>query len=174
VPQPLQDRYLIPGSDRLGAHEYSPRLDEVNSPSRRRKGLVPAAPFDDLRRTLSASWVTYRPRSVPDPDGREPQCASDQGGSLAMPEPAPLSNSVTASILNGQPCDLVHELVRGVQGQFPNATPAEVADEVRLRLDRLQRAWQAIRERWSGDDYLIRAQPAPRQAQPRLPKSAAP
>jgi hypothetical protein len=62
-----------------------------------------------------------------------------------MAEPAPLNNLVTASIPSGQPCDLVQEFVRGVQHQFPNATPAEVADEARLRLDRLQRAWQATR-----------------------------
>jgi len=62
-----------------------------------------------------------------------------------MAESAPLDNSVTASILNGQPYDLVQEIYRGVRDQFPGATPAEVADEVRLRLDRLERAWQATR-----------------------------
>jgi hypothetical protein len=62
-----------------------------------------------------------------------------------MPEPAPLDNSVTACTLNGQPCDLVQEIDQGVRGQFPDATPAEVAVEVRLRLNRLQRAWKAAR-----------------------------
>jgi hypothetical protein len=67
-----------------------------------------------------------------------------------MAKPAPLDNSVTISTRNGQPGDLAQEIIRGVQGQFPDATPAEVADEVRLRLDRLQRAWKAIRGRRTG------------------------
>jgi hypothetical protein len=64
-----------------------------------------------------------------------------------MAEPAPLDNPVTAGILNLQPCGLAKEIDRGVRGQFPDATPAEVAREVRLRLDRLERAWRATRER---------------------------
>jgi hypothetical protein len=80
-----------------------------------------------------------------------------------MAEPAPLDNSVKAGMLNGQPCNLVQEIVRGVRGQFPEATPVEVADEVRLRLDRFQR--QAIKEQWTGDGDLVREPPAPAQAQ---------
>lgn len=60
-----------------------------------------------------------------------------------MDAPAPFDRPVTACVRHGQPCDLVHEIGRGVRGQFPEATPAEVAHEVRLRLDRLRRAWQA-------------------------------
>jgi hypothetical protein len=78
-----------------------------------------------------------------------------------MAKPAPLDNPVTASTLNGQPCDLVKEIDRGVRGQFPDATPAEVADEVRVRLDRLQRPWQGTREKWTWDGDLIGEQPVP-------------
>jgi hypothetical protein len=77
---------------------------------------------------------------------------------------------MTASILNSQPCDLLQDLVRGVQGQFPDATPAEVTREVHLRLDRLQRAWRAARTQQTENGYLIRDW-GPLEADPWSPRS---
>jgi hypothetical protein len=63
-----------------------------------------------------------------------------------------------------------------VQGEFPDATRSEVADEVRVRLHRLRRAWRAARAGRTENGYLIRdwgprrSNPAPLEAQnPRSP-----
>jgi hypothetical protein len=42
--------------------------------------------------------------------------------------------------------NVVQELAQGVQDEGLVRTPAEVADEVRLRLDRLQRAWETAKQ----------------------------
>jgi hypothetical protein len=57
-------------------------------------------------------------------------------------QPFPLDDTVSNGFSNPS-CELIQEVVRGVQDQGSAASPAEVADEVRLRLDRLQRAWKA-------------------------------
>jgi hypothetical protein len=61
-----------------------------------------------------------------------------------MSEPAPLDDPLTASRYGRFPCDLVQEVVRGVEGLGSDATPTDVGDEVRKRLDRIQRAWNAV------------------------------
>jgi hypothetical protein len=71
--------------------------------------------------------------------------ACDQGVFL-MSEPAPLDDLLTASGPTRFPCDLVQEIVRGVEDLGSGVTPADVGDEVRRRLDRLQRAWNAVRD----------------------------
>jgi hypothetical protein len=42
-------------------------------------------------------------------------------------------------------CELIQEIVQGVQDEGFVRTPAEVDEEVRLRLDRLQRASKTAR-----------------------------
>jgi hypothetical protein len=69
----------------------------------------------------------------------------DQGVFL-MSQPAPLDDLLTASRPTRFSCDLVQEIVRGVEDLGCGATPADVSDEVRRRLDRLQRAWNAVRD----------------------------
>jgi hypothetical protein len=61
-----------------------------------------------------------------------------------MSEPVPLDDLLTASRSSRLPCDLVQEIVRGVLDLGSGATPAEVGAEVRLRLDRLERARNAV------------------------------
>jgi hypothetical protein len=57
-------------------------------------------------------------------------------------QPFPLDDTVTHG--SGDPSyELVQEILRSVQDQGSGASPTEVAEEVRLRLDRLRRAWQA-------------------------------
>ena len=70
--------------------------------------------------------------------------ARDRGVFVVMSEPAPLDDLPTAGGLPRFPCDLVQEIVRGVQDVRSDAAPADVGTEVRLRLDRLQRAWNAV------------------------------
>src|SRR4051794_12778567 len=98
-----------------------PGQTRVNLP-RRRKGLVPCSNSLTCAVRYLIHAVTSRPRSVADIRRSPTKVRQRPRESLAMPEPTPLSNSVTASILNGQPYDLAQELVRGVQGQFPNAS----------------------------------------------------
>jgi hypothetical protein len=62
-----------------------------------------------------------------------------------LSEPSPLDGIMSASRSNGLAYDIVHEIVASVQSEFPHATRSEVADEVRLRLNRLRRAWRAAR-----------------------------
>jgi hypothetical protein len=72
------------------------------------------------------------------------------------PEPSPLDEIMSASRSDGLTYDVVHEIVTCVQSEFPDATRPEVADEVRLRLNRLRRAWRAARARRTENGYLIR------------------
>ena len=62
-----------------------------------------------------------------------------------MSEPAPLDDLVTDGRSSRLPCDLVQEIVRGVEDLGSGAKPADVGDEVRRGLDRIQRAWNAVR-----------------------------
>ena len=73
-----------------------------------------------------------------------------------MCEPSPLDDIVSASRSKGPADDLVQEIVRGVRSEFPDATGSEVADEVRLRLNRLGHAWRAARVQRTQNGYLIR------------------
>ena len=87
-----------------------------------------------------------------------------------LPEPSPRDDIMSASRSNGLAYDMVHEIVACVQSEFPDATRSEVADEVRLRLNRLRRAWRAARAHRTENGYLIRdwgpprSKPAPVQA----------
>jgi hypothetical protein len=65
---------------------------------------------------------------------------------MVMSEPAPLDDLLPASRPSRFPCDLVQEIIRGVEDLGSGATPADVGDEVRRRLERLQRAWNAVRD----------------------------
>jgi len=73
-----------------------------------------------------------------------------------LSEPSPLDDIMSASRSNGLAYDLVLEIVGSVQGEFPDATRSEVADEVRLRLNRLRRAWRAARAHRTENGYVIR------------------
>jgi len=73
-----------------------------------------------------------------------------------LPEPSPRDDIMSASRSNGLAYDMVHEIVACVQSEFPDATRSEVADEVRLRLNRLRRAWRAARAHRTENGYLIR------------------
>jgi hypothetical protein len=58
-----------------------------------------------------------------------------------MSRPSALDNLMSSSS-SSLSCELVQEIVQGVQDEGFVRTPAEVDEEVRLRLDRLQRAWE--------------------------------
>jgi hypothetical protein len=63
-----------------------------------------------------------------------------------MAESAPLDDLLTGSRSSRFPCDLIQEIVRGVEDLGSGARPAEVGDEVRRRLNRIRRAWNAVRD----------------------------
>jgi len=69
--------------------------------------------------------------------------ARDRGVFFVMSEPAPLDDLPTAGGSPRFPCDLVQAIVRGIHDLGPDVPPEDVGDEVRLHLDRLQRAWNA-------------------------------
>ena len=87
-----------------------------------------------------------------------------------LSEPSPLDDIMSAGRSNGLAYDLLHEIVRGVQSEFPDATRSEVADEVRLRLNRLRRAWRAARAHRTENGYLIRDW-GPRRSNPPAPQA---
>ena len=82
-----------------------------------------------------------------------------------MSEPSPLDDIMSGSRSNGLAYDMIHEIVASVRSEFPYATRPEVADEVRLRLNRLRRAWRAARAHRTENGYLIRDR-GPRRSNP--------
>lgn len=83
-----------------------------------------------------------------------------------LTEPSPLEDFISAGRSDGLAYDLVHEIVGSVRGEFPDATRSEVAEEVRLRLNRLRRAWLAARAHRTDNGYLIRDWGPPRSEPP--------
>jgi hypothetical protein len=63
-----------------------------------------------------------------------------------MSEPFALDDGMSSSS-STMSRELIQEIVQGVQDERLTRTPAEVAEEVRLRLDRLQRAWRIATRR---------------------------
>jgi hypothetical protein len=67
-----------------------------------------------------------------------------QGILVGMSQP-PAHDDIMSSGSSILSWKLIQEIAQGVQDEGLARTPAEVADEVRLRLDGLQRAWETAK-----------------------------
>jgi len=70
-----------------------------------------------------------------------------KGISVGMSQTSALDDIIMSSGSSILSWNVVQDrLAQGVQDEGLVRTPAEVADEVRLRLDRLQRAWETAKQ----------------------------